>query len=59
MVKPGNPWDALAVLLNMLQELPSLAFLSVVNMAVFLVVRKFLEAFCCCHSFEAVQFIIS
>ena len=59
MVKRCSPRVTYAVALNTLQELPSLAFLSDVNMAFFLVVWKLFEAVCCCHSFEAVQFIIS
>ena len=58
-IRRQGPWGAIAIVLNMFQELLRLTLLSVVNLAVFLVVRKLFEAFCCSHSFQAVQIVIS
>ena len=46
-----SPWNTIALHLNLIQVLLSLAFLSVVNNAFLLVVRKLLKVFCPSHSF--------
>ena len=59
VVNGYSPWNAIAVVLNMLQELLSLAFFSDVDLAVVLVFWKLFEAVCRRHSFKAGEFVSS
>ena len=50
LVSLQSPPSTIALPLNLIQVLLSLAFLSVVNKAILLVVRKLLKAFCSGHT---------
>ena len=59
LVSHQRPGTTATVALNLIQVLLGLTFLSVVNKAFLLVVRKLLEAFCSSHSLQSAQTIRS